>query len=178
MAEITTVARPYAEAVFKLARDTDTLTDWSGALAEQAMIAANPDMQAAIGNPNLPHTALFELFASLLRTPLSAENSNFLRLLIENGRLSMLPQIVEQFEALKRDHEGQAQATVVSAFALTEAQLAALIGTLEGHFHRKIKSTVTVDQTLIGGVIVSVGNEVLDASVRGKLAAMATALQS
>ena len=101
-----------------------------------------------------------------------------MRLLIDNGRLDALPQIYIQFQHLKDEFEGTAEADVVSAFELTDAQLAQLTAQLEARFKRKIKASVRIDKELIGGVRVTVGDEVLDASVRGRLAAMSSALQS
>jgi F-type H+-transporting ATPase subunit delta len=178
MAEVTTIARPYAEAVFKLAVARDTLAKWSTLLAEMGGVAAHPDMRSAITNPKLPVAALSELFAATIKSPMDQDSKNFVQLLIENDRLDLLPEIASQFEQLKSDHEGVADAEVVSAFPLSDAELNHLTAMLEKRFKRKIKPTVSIDKELIAGVKVTVGNEVLDASVRARLQAMATALQS
>jgi len=107
---------------------------------------------------------------------LGTEAGNFIKLLIENGRISVLPEVVTQFEALKASAGGVLDATVTSAFSMSETQLAELSARLESRFKRKINASVTVDPALIGGVIVAVGDEVYDASVRGKLQGMAYAL--
>jgi F-type H+-transporting ATPase subunit delta len=178
MAELITIARPYAEAVFKLAKESNALDRWSQALQEVASIVTNPDMHACISNPKVSAAKLFELLDSLVKTPLDEQAKNFVRLLIDNGRLDALPQIYIQFQHLKDEFEGTAEADVVSAFELTDAQLAQLTAQLEARFKRKIKASVRIDKELIGGVRVTVGDEVLDASVRGRLAAMSSALQS
>lgn len=178
MAEVTTIARPYAEALFKLAVGQDALVKWSGLLAEMAVIAANPDMRSAIGNPKVPPEALGELFLSLVKSALDQDGKNVIQLLIENRRLDLLPQIRAQFEQLKSEHEGEAEAEVVSAFPLSDAELGSLTATLEKRFKRKIRPAVRIDKDLIGGVKVTVGDEVFDASIRARLASMATTLQS
>ena len=178
MAEITTIARPYAEAVFKLALADGTLGPWSERLSEMASVAAHPDMQATIANPKIDGKALAELFISLIKSPLDDAAKNFVQMLIDNGRLAVLPQIAAQFRQLKDDHEGVAEADVASAFPMSDAELNALLATLEKRFKRKIKPTVRIDKELIGGVRVAIGDEVLDASVRGQLQTMATALQA
>ncbi len=178
MAEITTIARPYAEALFKLALDDATLAQWGDRLAEMSDIAANPDMRAVIINPKINDQALGELFTSLIKSPIDDEAKSFIRLLIDNGRLGVLPQISEQFRQLRDAHENVAEAAISSAFPLSDAQLTAMTATLEKRFGRKIKPTVRIDKDLIGGVRVAIGDEVLDASVRGQLQAMATTLQN
>src|ERR1700674_577901 len=178
MAELITIARPYAEAVFKLAKEGNALDRWAQALREVATIVANPDMHACISNPKVSAAKLFELLSSIVKTPLDEQAQNFVRLLIDNGRLDALPQIEIQFQHLKDEFEGTAEADVVSACEPTEAQLAHLTAQFEARFKRKIKASVRIDKELIGGVRVTVGDEVLDASVRGRLAAMSSALQS
>lgn len=178
MAEITTIARPYAEAVFKLALADGRLAQWSDQLTEMGAIAAHPDMQATITNPKIDAKTLGDLFISLVKSPLDDAAKNFVRLLIDNGRLAVLPEIAEQFRKLKDDYEGVAEADVASAFPMSDAELNTLLATLEKRFKRKIKPTVRIDRELIGGVRVTIGDEVLDASVRGQLQTMATALQS
>lgn len=175
MAEIATIARPYAEAMFRLGDAGGTLAVWSGTLHRMAQVAAHPDMQQCIGNPNLTAERLYGLFASLAGE-LNAEAQNLVRLLIDNGRLVLLPEIQAQFETLKNEREGVVDAQITTAFPLESAQLAGLVAGLERRFKRKINPRVSVDQTLIGGVRVVVGDEVIDASVRGKLNAMTTGL--
>lgn len=177
MAEIATLARPYAEAVFRLADAAGTLTAWSGTLRVLAQVAAHPDMRECLAKYDLTTIQLQELFLSLRPgDDLSAEAKNFVQLLIEYDRLTLLPEIFGQFETLKNEREGVVDAQITTAFALGGAQLAGLVADLEKRFKRKINPQVSIDCDLIGGVRVVVGDEVIDGSVRGKLNAMAAGL--
>ncbi len=178
MAETVTIARPYAEAVFQLADAAGTLDQWAATLERIAVIAAHPDMLEAMGNPKLSAEQLYGLFAALAGEALFAESQNLVRVLIVNRRLAALPEIRDHFEALKNEREGVVEARIASAFPLEGEALAALVSDLEKRFKRKIQPVVGVDPELIGGICVQVGDEVIDGSVRGKLASMAVALKS
>jgi F-type H+-transporting ATPase subunit delta len=178
MAELATIARPYAEAAFDVAAGADALPRWSALLAEMAAVAANPDLQLALEDPRLTGAQRIDLFVSCLKTTLDGADRNFIAVLAENGRLELLPEIAAQFETLRAGREGVADADIESAFALPDGELALLVATLERRFKRRIRPSVRVDAALIGGVRVAVGDEVIDASVRGKLDAMRTALQN
>jgi F-type H+-transporting ATPase subunit delta len=177
MAELATVARPYAEALFRVAQSGD-LAAWSTVVSELAQVGAHPDVQAFARNPNVSATQVADAFASLVKAPLTAEAKNFVNMLIENGRVSLLPEIGAQFAVLKNALEGAADADITSAFEISAAQVADLVKTLEKKFGRKLNPTVTVDSSLIGGVRVVVGDQVLDTSVRAKLQRMNVALTS
>lgn len=177
MAELSTIARPYAEALFGVARtDGAGLNAWADLVAEMAQAASHPDVRSAVANPKLDSAKRVELFSAALKSPLSADAKNFLTLLAENGRLLLLPEIATQFSWLKNRHEGFADAEIASAFAMTDAQVAELVAGLEKKFGIKIKPTVRVDASLIGGVRVAVGDQVLDTSVRAQLDRMRDAL--
>ena len=177
MAEIATVARPYAEALFRVAQTGD-MAAWSTLVSELANIGANQDVQDFARNPNVTEAQVSEAFAAMVKSPLTAEANNFIKLLIENGRVPLLPEIGAQFAVLKNAQEGAADAGITSAFELSAAQVADLVRTLEKKFGRKLNPTVTVDASLIGGVRVVVGDEVLDTSVRARLQQMNVALAS
>lgn len=177
MAEVTTIARPYAEALFRLADEGGALAAWSASLGEMAEVAGNPDVRVIIGNPGITARQLTDLFLSLCRDATGEQVRNLVALLVDNGRLGLLPQIREQFEALKAQREGMVEAEIVSAFPLDDAQTASLVADLERKFSRKVQAAVSVDLALIGGVRIVVGDEVIDASIQGKLANMAVALK-
>lgn len=176
MAESVTIARPYAEAIFKMAKEAGALGAWSDRLKRLALIAQDQEIAGVIGNPSLSADQVAQLFISLAGDT-DAVLGNFIRVLAENKRLTLLPEISQLFEAAKSAEEGVKDAVVQSAFPLDAAALAALVPQLEAHFKAKLAPTVEVDADLIGGVRVAVGDQVLDASVRGKLEAMATALK-
>ncbi|RZT05649.1 F-type H+-transporting ATPase subunit delta [Duganella sp. CF402] len=179
MAENATVARPYAEALFRVAqagKESFNLAAWAELVAELAQIGAHPEVQAFARNPKASASDIVAAFKALVKTPFNTEANNFLSMLVENGRISLLPEIGAQFLALKNAAEGAADAVITSAFELDAAQVSSLIATLEKKFSRKLNPVVTVDPALIGGVRVVVGDEVLDTSVRAKLQQMRVAL--
>ncbi|WP_296942422.1 F0F1 ATP synthase subunit delta [uncultured Massilia sp.] len=175
MAELATVARPYAEALFRVAQNGD-MAAWSAIVGELAQIGANPDLQAFAGNPHVTQDQLVDTIASLVKSPLNLEAKNFIAMLAENGRIALLPEIGVQFTVLKNALAGAADATIHSAFDLSADQVNQLVASLEKKFGRKLNPTVAVDPSLIGGVRVVVGDEVLDTSVRAKLQQMHAAL--
>ena len=177
MAELATVARPYAEALFRVAQTGD-MAAWSELVSQLAQVGANPDVQAFAANPKLSNAELVATLTSLVKAPVTPEATNFLTMLAENGRIALLPEIGTQFQVLKNAQLGAADAHIASAFALSDAQVAELVGVLEKKFGRKLNPSVTVDPSLIGGVRVLVGDEVLDTSVRAKLQQMHVALTS
>jgi F-type H+-transporting ATPase subunit delta len=176
MAEPSTVARPYAEAVFRLADAAGSLAQWSEILAGLSAVATDARIAAAVKDPNLSDAKVAGLFIAVLK--LSGDAENLVRVLAENGRLELLPQIREQFEALKNEREGVMEAEVQSAFDLSDAQVADLVSRLEKKFGRKVKATVTVDKALIGGVRLVLGDKVIDGSARAQLGALETALKA
>ena len=179
MAELATIARPYAEALFRVAKAGNgaaNLAAWSDLVSEMAQVAALPDVKALADNPKVSNQLIADTFLSVLKSPVNNEAKNFINMLVQNGRMSMLPEIGAQFHALKNAQEGAADADITSAFALSDAQVNELVATLEKKFGRKLNPSVAVDQTLIGGVRVVVGDEVLDTSVRAKLQQMHVAL--
>ena len=178
MAEPITIARPYAEAVFRLADGTGKLADWSAMLAALAQVSDDERVRAAMSDPNLPAAKVAGLFISILAGRLTAECENFVRVLADNHRLALLGEIRTQYEALKNEREGTVEADIQSAFELDAAQLADLTARLEKHTGRKVRAHVSVDKELIGGVRVAIGDQVIDASVRAQLAALQSALKA
>ncbi|NMM37706.1 MAG: F0F1 ATP synthase subunit delta [Glaciimonas sp.] len=175
MAELATIARPYAVALFRVAKDGN-LSAWSERLFEMAQVSAIADVQALAHNPNVSAKQIADAFLSVLKAPVNEETRNFIGVLTDNRRLTLLPEIAVQFDVLKNSDEGTSDVEITSAFELTKTQVQGLTVTLEKKFGRKLRPTVTVDSSLIGGVRVMVGDEVLDTSVRAKLQQMQAAL--
>ena len=174
MAELATIARPYAEALFKAqASDLAGTAAW---LDELAAVADNAQLQQFVDSPKVSDEQAFELISGVLRSALPEAGKNFLRLVIENRRLSALPVVAQQYRALMNAQGGTADAVVYSAFPIEASALADLSTTLEKRFARKLNVSVELDASLIGGVRVVVGDEVLDTSVKARLEQMKSAL--
>ena len=176
MAETATIARPYAEALFKAsAADLSTAAQW---LDEFAAIAANPQLLQFADSPKVSAEQVFDVIQGVAKTLLTDAAKNFLRTVIANGRLAVLPEIAGQFRALKNARSGSSDAVVYSAFAIEGAALAEVATTLEKRFGRKLNVSVQLQPELIGGIRVVVGDEVLDTSVKARLEQMKVALTS
>jgi F-type H+-transporting ATPase subunit delta len=178
MAEPSTVARPYAEAAFRLADEAGALARWSEMLASLAAVAAEPRVRLAAADPGLSDAQHAGLFIGILAGRLTGEAENFVRVLAHNDRLDLLPQIREQFEALKNEREGVVEAELQSAFELSAAQLKDIVQRLEKKTGRKVRPRVSVDRELIGGVKIVLGDKVIDGSARAQLAALEAALKA
>ena len=178
MAELTTIARPYAEAAFRLARDANALPAWSEMLRLAGAVIVDPRIAGALDNPRLTAADKEALILSVCGERLDPLGRNFVRVLVEADRVALMPQIQALFETLKNDIEGVANARIDSAFPLDDAQVGELKAALERHFGKKIEATVNVDPALIGGARITVGDTVIDASVEAQLHAMATQLRS
>lgn len=174
MAELATIARPYAEALFKA-----SASDLSGAgawLEKVALIAANPELQAFADNPKATAEQVIGVVAGAFGAALPPAATNFLSALLENGRFGALPEIAKQFRALANAQSGSSDAVVYSAFPIDATALGSVAATLEKRFGRKLQVTVQQDPSLIGGIRVVVGDEVLDTSVKARLEQMKVAL--
>ncbi len=178
MAEPSTIARPYAEAAFRLAEGAGALARWSEMLAALAQVARDERVRATVDDPNVPDAKVAGLFIAILAGKLTGEAENFVRVLAGNGRLELLPEIHVQFEALKNEREGVVEAEVQSAFELSDAQVADLVQRLEKKTGRKVRARVSVERELIGGVKVVLGDKVIDGSARAQLGALETALKA
>lgn len=178
MAESVTIARPYAQAVFRLAQEAGTQAVWSERLQRLAVIVQDPAMTELVSNPKFSATQVAELLISFFAKEKNQELAQFIGLLAENERLSILPEIRDIYEQLKSADEGVQEAVITSAFPLDGAQLDNLIKELEAHFETRLEPHVRVDARLIGGVRIAIGDQIFDASVRGKLDAMAVALKN
>ncbi len=178
MAEPSTVARPYAEAAFRLADEARGLARWAEMLAALAAVARDARVRAAIGDPKLSDAQVAGLFISILAGRLDGAAENLVRVLAANGRLELLPEIRAQFEALKNEREGVVEAVVQTAFELSDAQARDLVARLERKTGRKVKATIEINKDLIAGVRVILGDKVIDGSARAQLGALETALKA
>jgi F-type H+-transporting ATPase subunit delta len=176
MAEPVTIARPYAEAVFKLAREGNALPAWSDALANIDAVVADARVQACISDPKVSAQQLEALVLGVVGDKLSGDARNLVQLLAQNGRLDVMALIRAHYENLKREHEGVLEAKIISALPVSDDQIKQLVSALEAKYQRKVTAKVETDAQLIGGVKIVVGDKVIDATVRGRLDAMAAAL--
>ncbi|MFO1269855.1 MAG: F0F1 ATP synthase subunit delta [Rubrivivax sp.] len=179
MAELATLARPYAEALFKASSAAER-----GALKEQlaalAALAGNAELRQFADNPKVAASQVFDVVAGAVQhkggAALHAKAANLLRTMLDNGRLAALPEVAAQYAALVNAQSGVSEALVESAFPIEGAPLADVVATLEKRFGRKLAATVKVTPELIGGIRVTVGDEVLDTSVKARLEQMRLAL--
>jgi len=174
MAEIATIARPYAEGLFKAAgAQGNGLASQVQALAD---VAGNAQLRSFADNPKVSAEQVFDLITSVAKGELAEPAKNLLRTVIDNGRLAALPEIASQFHALVNASSGVSDATVYSAFEIAPDLLADVVAALEKRFGRRLNPHVVLDPGLIGGIRVVVGDEVLDTSVKARLEQMRVAL--
>jgi F-type H+-transporting ATPase subunit delta len=178
MAEPTTVARPYAEAAFALAREQNALAVWSRMLKLASGVVGDKRVAQALDNPKLDAPAKESLLLSICGDGLNPEGRNLLRVLIEAERITLVPVIATLFESLKDEADGVARATIETAYPLEGSELAELTAALERRFGKKIEAVVEVKPELIGGARVTVGDNVIDATVAEQLRAMAMQLRA
>ncbi|HPG60909.1 MAG TPA: F0F1 ATP synthase subunit delta [Casimicrobium sp.] len=178
MAELATIARPYAEAAFALARDSGMLPKWADTLAVLAAVASDAKVAAAVDNPKLSSEQKQSLFTTVMGDKLDVNTTSFVKVLLEADRVKLLPQINEHFQALKRDNDNVARATIVSAFPLTEQQRDELKGALAKRYGRQIETAEQVDPALLGGARIIVGDQVIDRTVVGQLQKMSRQIKA
>ncbi|HZQ61728.1 MAG TPA: F0F1 ATP synthase subunit delta [Casimicrobiaceae bacterium] len=178
MAELATIARPYAEAAFRLAREDNALASWGEMLRFLATIVRNPRVAEALDNPKLDAPEKESLLLSVAGDRVTGLGRNFVRVLVEADRVMLLTEIARLFDELKADAEGIAQATIQTAFPLDDAQVREITSSLERRFGKKIEASVEIDKSLIGGVRIAVGDTVIDGSVKAKLDAMHVQLRA
>ncbi|MFN3545536.1 MAG: F0F1 ATP synthase subunit delta [Thiobacillus sp.] len=177
MSELSTLARPYAEAAFRLAQGENDLAGWSSRIATLAAIVSDPQVAALISDPSVPGERVATLVIDVAGADLGERGANFVKVLAENDRLALLPEICAQFDALKARAEGTLDATITSAQPLTQAQIDDLVAGLKAKFNRDVHVQTAVDPELIGGAVIAIGDQVIDGSVKGRLQKMAFALQ-
>ena len=177
MSELSTLARPYAEAVFRMAQGENDLAGWSSRVATLAAIVSDAQVASLIADPAVSSDRVSGLIIDVAGASLGERGANFVKVLAENDRLSLLPEISTQFETLKANAEGTLEATITSAQELTQAQIDDLVAGLKAKFNRAVNVQVAVDPELIGGAVIAIGDQVIDGSVKGRLQRMSFALQ-
>lgn len=178
MAELSTIARPYAKAAFEFALEHGQLAQWSGMLQFAATVALHGEVRELLGNPRFTSEQAAELFTDLLGDQADEHGKNFLRLLADNGRLAALPDVAALYEVQRSEYEKSVAVTVEAAAELTSEAKAKLADKLEARLQRKVKISYDINPELLGGFIVRAGDMVIDGSVRGKLTQLGDALRA
>lgn len=178
MADMSTVARPYARAIFEYAQETNALDDWAGRLAFWAAVASNPEMQSRLDDPSLTDARRAEMFATVVADGNDEAGRNFIDLLAQNDRLVAIPDLFLMFEELRGEAQNEIEATVTSAYPLDDAQKAKLSEALSKRLDCKVRLATEVDPELIGGAVIRAGDLVIDGSLRGRADKMSHALAS
>ncbi len=176
MAELATIARPYANAVFKLAKDGNALDQWSRMLRTLTGTSGHPTVQVLLESPDMPAPAKAFRLAEVCGEELDDRGKKFLQSLADNDRLGLIGEIYEQYEELRAEEEKSLDVEVISAFALTDAQSEQLRSSLNARFEKEIAIEARVDESLIGGAVIRAGDVVIDGSVRGRLNKLAETL--
>ncbi|WP_108125871.1 F0F1 ATP synthase subunit delta [Saccharospirillum mangrovi] len=178
MAELSTLARPYAKATFNAALESQALAEWSQQLATLAVISEQADVQALVTNPALSANDKAQVLKDVAGDTLGDGTRSLIDVLAENRRLSLLSEIHTQFEAMKAEHEKSADVVVTSAYSLNDSQQQTLTDKLSTKLGRQVNLSVEIDESLIGGVVIKSGDLIIDGSVRGKLTKLADAMNS
>lgn len=176
MAEISTIARPYAVAAYKLGKEQKALAKWSEMLGFATQVASDAKMQAYINDPKIVSSDLQATFLKVCGDKLNVNAQNLIKVLVEYGRMSILPAITAAFEELKAEDEGVLEAQIIAAAKPSAAEIKDLVVRLESKFGKKVEATVSVDPDIIGGIKIIVGDTVIDASVKGQLQNLTYAL--
>jgi len=176
MAEKSTIARPYAQAIFDQAVASKQLPKWSENLALASLVAQDEGMRSVVGNPRLSDAQLVDLFVGVCGDKFDDAAKNLVKLLVENGRLGVLPEIASLYEAYRAEAEKTVKAEVVSAYPVTSAQENSIKKALKARLGREVELVCTTDNSLVGGAIIRAGDMVIDGSVTAQLAKLSHAL--
>ena len=176
MSELSTLARPYAEAVFKRALETKAVSEWSDMLSFLGLVMQDDELATVISNPKVTQEQLTQLLLDICQDQLQKEGVNFLKLLVQNDRLLLAPQISELYESYKAEHEGYVDVEVISAYALSKEEQNKFATTLKKQLGKTVHITTSIDKNLIGGFIAKAGDKVIDGSIKGQLQQLAKKL--
>jgi F-type H+-transporting ATPase subunit delta len=178
MSELSTLARPYAAAVFKRASESDSAEQWSQMLAFIAAVVKDKDISTIAENPKISTARLTQLLLDICQGQLTSEGENFLKLLVQNDRLTLAPQISSLYEIHKADAEGYVDVDVKAAYAFTKEEQKKLTSALERTLNKKVRLSVSMDKSLIGGFLAKAGDRVIDGSIKGRLQHMQKTLKA
>ena len=170
------IARPYAQAVFELARDSNRYDEWSSHLETLTQIVSNPDLDDLIQNPRITRDQIIDIILEIGGEALDQQVTNLVRILCHYRRLQLVPSIAEQYESLRAEEEGIIEAELQTAYAVDEGQIEKLTESLQNRLGRKVRLTCRENQDLIGGAVIRAGDWVVDGSVRAKLAKLSSSL--
>lgn len=176
MTDLATLARPYAEAVFKIAKQADAAEQWSDMLAFLSIVASDAGVVEISSNPKASQASLQQLLLDISQDQLNQEGINFLKLLVENGRLTLLPEIAGLYEQSRAEDEGYVDVDVKTAYAFTKAEETKLIATLEKELNKSVHMRVQTDKSLIAGFWAKAGDTVIDGSLKGQIQQLAKRL--
>ncbi|NMM42284.1 F0F1 ATP synthase subunit delta [Pseudoalteromonas arctica] len=177
MSELTTIARPYAKAAFEFAVEKGVVESWNDMLFFASEVAKNEQVaQFLTGSASADKQS--EIVISVCAEQLNEYGQNLVKVMAENGRLTALPAVAQLFSAFKADYDKEIDVDITSATTLAAAQQETLVAALEKRFARKVKLNCSVDESLVGGLMIKAGDTVIDGTVRGKLNRLATTLQS
>ena len=178
MSELTTAARPYARAAFDIANNHGEQQQWTDMLSFIAAVAYDPKMIALLDSPGLSQAQSAEMFITVCEDKVDQRGKNFIKLLAENDRIKLLPEIAALYEHYRAEAEGSIDAEVISASETSDAQLAKIAAALKTRLGKEVRLTSSIDPTLIGGAIIRAGDMVIDGSLSGRLAKLSTTLKS
>lgn len=177
MAELATLARPYANAVFGLAKASGKFDQWFADLNFLTTVVQDSTMKSVIANPRVDKAALTRILLDVCDTQVSDAAKNLVRLLMDNGKLRVLPQIATQYEKLQADHQGYAKVEIISAYPVNPLQQAEIEAALQKRLGKAVEITISIDTSLMGGWLIRTGDQVIDLSVRGRLQQLANACE-
>ncbi len=177
MSEVTTIARPYAKAAFDFAVEQKAVDSWLEMLVFAAEVSKDSTLQQVIHSSIAPDQ-LAQLFIQICGEQLNVYGHNLIKVMAENGRLSVLPDVLVEFTALKAELDKEVEAVITSAAALSDAEKTKIQKSLENRYQRKVRLTCQLDPSLMAGLVIKIGDDIIDASVRSKLTRLAEALQS
>jgi F-type H+-transporting ATPase subunit delta len=177
MAELATLARPYSEAVFQLAKSTDDFDEWSESLKFLVQVVSDAAMTEVVSNPRVDHSALKRILLDVGEGHFSDLGKNLVKMLVDNNRLSAIPQIAIQYEQLKAQYQGYVKVEIVSTYAVKPPQQQEIEAILRRRLGRAVNVSTTIDRSLMGGWLIRVGDQAIDLSIKGRLRQLASACE-